>query len=442
MSNEQINTLLNILAKQQAELESKDKQLKVLQTENSRLKLSLPNRNKTNNSSVYSVTRKSGKVVYGFTIYDENMRKIRREGFLSKTEAETERRKLLNLRDKRQLSILYQNQKQKFSYFCEAYMTKAKANFAINTIESAKGIINNHLTFFVDMPIPTITKLKAEEWSNERRKNAKPSAFNNALKLVKAIWNNALEKELTDIPNPFNHIEPINIRKECKTRKKIRIDNTEAEQLIQTALKIFPNEFDYTAYAIATAYYGGLREGEVFGLKWSDFNFSNKSVHVQRQVQKITKKVLKKILAENPNLTEKDVILTDRLKTEASNDVIAIPTILVELLLSYRKKLMASNRINELCFCKPNGSPVVCRDFVRSCYQKVLKEVFGDKNYMTFHELRGSCATTMHKKGVPSKIIQGVLRHDKLSTTEDIYISIDKTSNEVSNQIEKAFSAF
>lgn len=61
---------------------------------------------------------------------------------------------------------------------------------------------------------------------------------------------------------------------------------------------------------------------------------------------------------------------------------------------------------------------------------------------MTFHELRGSCATTMHKKGVPSKIIQGVLRHDKLSTTEDIYISIDKTSNEVSNQIEKAFSVF
>jgi len=439
MLNEQINALLVQLAKQQAEINEKESLLKELEKENKKLRTNAPQ--KTFNSSIYSVTRKSGKVVYGFTIRDENYKKIRREGFSTKGEAEAERRNLLNLRDKKQLSVFIENQKQTFNEFSEAYMKKARAEFAYNTIASAEGIIKNHLSYFKDIQITKLSVKIAREWNYEYRNKIGPSAFNNSLKLAKAIWNNAIEIQLTDLPNPFNKITPINIKKECNTRERVRIGNAEAELLIETAFQMFPEDDDYTPYVIATGYYAGIREGEIFGLKWSDFDFTANTVHIQRQVQKITKKRIEEILATNPELSERDIIITERLKTEASEDIIVIPNKLAEYLLAYKKKLMSNGRLQELCFCKPDGSPVVCRDFVRYKFQKVLKVVFNDEKFMHFHELRGSCATTLHKNGVPTKIIQELLRHTKTSTTEDIYVHVKKTSKEVADRINAVFSA-
>ena len=72
---------------------------------------------------------------------------------------------------------------------------------------------------------------------------------------------------------------------------------------------------------------------------------------------------------------------------------------------------------------------------------KVLKKVFGDEKYMHFHELRGSCATILHLEGIPTKIIQKLLRHEKASTMEDIYIEVDNTSREVGKILDNIFSA-
>ena len=60
-------------------------------------------------------------------------------------------------------------------------------------------------------------------------------------------------------------------------------------------------------------------------------------------------------------------------------------------------------------------------------------------NYMTFHELRGSCATILHKEGVPTKVIQRLLRHSKAAITEDIYISIKNNSDYVKNELDRVF---
>ena len=71
----------------------------------------------------------------------------------------------------------------------------------------------------------------------------------------------------------------------------------------------------------------------------------------------------------------------------------------------------------------------------------MLKKAFGSKNYMQFHELRGSCATILYMAGVPMKIIQGILRHGKMSVTEDIYVQIEKTSNLVAEKVNEAFNS-
>ncbi len=85
--------------------------------------------------------------------------------------------------------------------------------------------------------------------------------------------------------------------------------------------------------------------------------------------------------------------------------------------------------------------PIVARDFVRYKFQKVLDKAFGDKMLLRFHELRGSGATILHLEGVPSKIIQAMLRHDKLATTEDIYINVGGKTKEIAEHLNRVFSA-
>jgi len=44
-------------------------------------------------------------------------------------------------------------------------------------------------------------------------------------------------------------------------------------------------------------------------------------------------------------------------------------------------------------------------------------------------------------EGTPSKIIQALLRHEKLATTEDIYMKVNANNKEISEYINKVFTA-
>lgn len=436
-NQEHINTLLNQLTKQQQEITSKEEEIKALLQENKKLKQNIPQKEKIKNSSIYRVERKRLGSTYGFTMYDENLKKVRLEHFRTKAEAEAKKRKLLDLRDKKKLASYLSAQDLTFNDLYNAYQTNARVNnFALNTISSAESLYRNHLQFFANMKVHKITKLAAQQWAEEKRYSIGASAYNNCLKQLKAIWNNANKKDIISLSNPFNILEPINVKKEMIIRKKVLIETEECKNLINTAKSMFN---DYTSAAIACSFYAGLREGEVLGLFWSDIDFKNNLITVQRQVQRITKKQLKELIKNNPKLTEQEVKLTYRLKTYNSKATIAVPKVLIDELRNYKEKLERFGQIHELCFTI-DGTPLVAMDFIKNRFHKVLNAVYGNKKYMIFHDLRSSCATLLHKKGVPTKVIQKLLRHGKASTTENIYIDVDSTSDYVKNLLNNSFS--
>ena len=141
------------------------------------------------------------------------------------TEAAREKRNLLKLRDERKLASYIKNQKLTFDDLHNQYLTFCKANnFAPSTISAGKGLYENHLKdFFFDMKISEITKTVVQDWAVERKElpDFGPSAYNNALKKAKAIWNCALENDVITLPNPFNVLKPVDITKE-KEIKAIR----------------------------------------------------------------------------------------------------------------------------------------------------------------------------------------------------------------------------
>lgn len=433
MTDEITQTLLKQLAKQQAELEK-------LEKENEKLRNNSNITQKTKDSEIYCVTRKSGKKVYGFYIYDENFKKIKRERYNSITEAKNAKREMLNLRDKNKLATQNANRKQTFEYFCKKYIKNAEANFVLNTIDANKGIIKNHLSYFKDIPVIKITDDLARTWANSKRVEMKstPSAFNNSLKVAKAIWNYARFIKITKLENPFTGINDIDIEHECETRESVRIDKEQKDLILDTARQMYS---DYTHAVIATAIYSGMREGEILGLEWRRIDLKNKTIDIRQQTKKVTKKYIKEQQKINPNITEKELMLTTQLKTKGSKGKIPIPDILADVLREYKKELMTKDNLHDLCFCKKDGMPLVARDFVRYRYQNVIEKTFGDKTFLLFHELRGSFATILHLEGVPSKIIQILLRHNKQQTTEDIYNKVSLQNKIVTENLNKVFTA-
>ena len=70
-NNAEVAILIQQLARMQQELDEKNQQIKLLSAENLKLENGFQSR-ACKKDGIYSVIRNSGKVVYGFFMYDEN----------------------------------------------------------------------------------------------------------------------------------------------------------------------------------------------------------------------------------------------------------------------------------------------------------------------------------------------------------------------------------
>lgn len=177
----------------------------------------------------------------------------------------------------------------------------------------------------------------------------------------------------------------------------------ECARFLRAASKV-PN---YPIYALALG--TGLRQGELFGLKWDDVDFEAMTIRVRRTLRKPT---------TPPQFGPP--------KTQASRRTISISPALAKMLRSIRvsqkaDKLRLGPEYEDygLVFCQPNGRPMhpnnlAKREFVR------LKATAGVPD-ISWHGMRHTHATELIRKGVHVKVISARLGHTSIRTTMDIY---------------------
>ena len=87
----------------------------------------------------------------------------------------------------------------------------------------------------------------------------------------------------------------------------------------------------------------GLRRSEIIGVKYSDIDYINRTLHVERQLGKVH--MSKKEDYKPKTYTKQEIDV----KTESSNRVIPIPDILFEAILEERQKYEKNRkrRIND-----------------------------------------------------------------------------------------------
>ena len=153
----------------------------------------------------------------------------------------------------------------------------------------------------------------------------------------------------------------------------------------------------------------GLRQAELFGLRWSDLQWTSGVLHVQRQVQRVT--------SQGWQFVEP--------KTRAGRRSIQLGEGALQVLREHKlrqeqEKLLAGSRWQEHNLIFPNsvgapGDPSNLRkDFLRILEQAGLPK-------LRFHDLRHTAASLLLNHNVPVIVVSNMLGHSKPSVTLDVY---------------------
>lgn len=153
----------------------------------------------------------------------------------------------------------------------------------------------------------------------------------------------------------------------------------------------------------------GMRQAELFGLKWSDLSWSKGMLYLRRQAQRVPGKGM--IFSEP--------------KTRAGRRTVKLGETTLQMLREHYQyqqeaRLLAGERWkeNDLIFPSSIGTPLDQRGVLRE-YDAVLEKAGLPK--IRFHDLRHTAASIMLNRGVPVIVVSKMLGHSKPSVTLDIY---------------------
>ena len=186
-------------------------------------------------------------------------------------------------------------------------------------------------------------------------------------------------------------------RKEMKTL---------SDSQVRTLLSIAQgNRFEAVFWVAVTT---GLRLGELMGLKWSDLDWTNRRIRIQRQLQRL-----------------QGGLAFSEPKTAAGRRVIVLGSATIEKLRKHlelqsveRQFAGSSWKENDMMFPSTIGTPMDPSNLYH-IFKDLLK--LANLPDIRFHDLRHTAATLMLQQNVHPKIVQSRLGHSDISMTLNTY---------------------
>ena len=243
--------------------------------------------------------------------------------------------------------------------------------------------------------------------NNNGKKTGKPLSSKTIVehhRLLHAMLQRAVYWQMI-VSNPAERVQP----PKTKKPKRKYYDDEQSKALVSNLMELTEDQFKYKVAIILTVF-TGVRLGELMGLEWSDINFKDGIVSINRSSQ---------------YLAEKGVF-TKTPKTESSIRDVAIPEFVVTLLEEYKywydnqKTLFGelwydSNRL----FVQADGTPMhpstISKWFVKFVEQIGLPVI-------NFHGLRHTNATLLIAQNIDVSVVAARLGHAQITTTYNFYV--------------------
>lgn len=219
-------------------------------------------------------------------------------------------------------------------------------------------------------------------------------------RLISVVLQTAVEWQY--IPaNPAERVKP----PKATNQEAEYLDDQQAIRL----LELLQGQPIYYKTAVEVLLFTGMRRGELMGLVWSDIDFANNTITIQRSLQYL------------PEMG----VFKDETKTKSSHRVIKVPSSAISSLRSYRtwqKMTFIKNGQpwHESCqvFVTQNGTPMH-PDTLTSWFRDFIRTT--DLPQIHIHSLRHTNATLQIANGVSVTTVAGNLGHSNANTTTKVY---------------------
>lgn len=230
---------------------------------------------------------------------------------------------------------------------------------------------------------------------------------------LSAALKDAAAEELIDRTNPCTLVHPPAVTPSKPPRV---LTKDEVRLLLKAA-----SEHRLWAYWLVLLGLG-LRRGEGLGMRWTDLDLESGSVALEEQI------LVHKDGPRNPETgRRKTKLVKAKLKTKASHAALKLPELTRLALIEHRAKQKADKDAapiwidDSLVFTNLAGG-MLHPDWVSEMWRDLCAtagvEPCGP------HRLRHAAGTFLFADGVNLKVIQGLLRHTRKATTEEIYVHL------------------
>lgn len=287
------------------------------------------------------------------------------------------------------------------------------------SVETYRSVIHRHLEPALgSVPLQTLQPEDIEHYFADRRgKLSGATLAQHSAILYAALKSAELKKKI--VRNPAALVE--NKPKRAKSRHEEALKHCweahEARQFLEVARKAGPQPAAFYTVALEL----GLRKAELCGLKWEDLDFGHGTIRVMRQLVRVGSAVAGRQPLFGPPKN-------GRIRTlDISPETCA-------LLVAHRKhqaevKIANRQSYNDrgLIFAKEErvksaerlGDPLQANNIAEREFNPLIEKA--DVRRIKFHGLRHTSATLALQAGVPLKVVQERLGHQRIEVTMDIY---------------------
>lgn len=208
----------------------------------------------------------------------------------------------------------------------------------------------------------------------------------------------SMTKYASKIYRCVNAISDVELPK--KEKHELDLYTKEEQNRLKSALL---NNMDRSKLAIMLSLFTGIRIGELCGLKWSDIDFRNKIIRIERSAQRIR--------ADSSN--SKTEVIVAAPKSRSSIRTIPLPEFLISMLKAFKPSntnaylISGTDRLTE---------PRIMQYRFKSILTKAGLRI------INFHSLRHIFATNCVEIGFDVKTLSEILGHSSVEITLNRYV--------------------
>jgi integrase len=273
-------------------------------------------------------------------------------------------------------------------HYCQRELGRSNARLSYSTKRAYQGYLYRWIVpRWGDYLLPEIKAVEVELWLKHLERA--PGTCCKIRNMMSLLFNHARRYDLLD-RNPIQWV-----RQSAKRRSAPDVLTSNEVRILLAALK--PRERILVLLDVAT----GLRQSELFALKWKDVDFENRQLWVTRSI------VLQ---------------VVGSCKTEASQKPVPLHDHLIRALRSWHRRTPYRTP-ESWVFASPQKrgkAPYWGQQLLRHHIRPAAKSV-GIARQIGWHTFRRTYSTLLRATGAELKVMQELMRHSTIRVTLDTY---------------------